>query len=240
MMSKTNDAVFLDFSGHNFDEEVNITPRVPDRSFWQTTYQVALDDLADLIAPKNIVICEGDKAKLDEGFDAKCYNCIFADSQPETLFVSRGGSSQVESSEDLMAILQAVASGVNSWRLIDRDDMTDEAREAKINEGIRVLGRREIENYLYDPDVLQVFLRFHGKECFCEDVLKKREELLSGRQSEYADMKKITRQLFGYIRSSTEIENLGNLRKDFALHHLVPALKQTHSVYEELLNDVFP
>ena len=64
MMRQNGDVVFLDFSEHDFDQEVKISPRVPDRSFWQTTYQVALDDLANLIAPDNIVLCEGDKIRL--------------------------------------------------------------------------------------------------------------------------------------------------------------------------------
>lgn len=239
MMSQTNNAIFLDFSGHDFDEEVKITPRVPDRSFWQTTYQVAMDDLADLIAPKNIVICEGDRARLDKGFDADCYNRIFADRHPETLFISRGSSSHVESSEDLMAVLQAVARGVKTWRLIDRDDMTEGEWEVKVSEGVRVLRRREIENYFYDPIVLRTFLRVNNKECFCEEILKKREYLLAGGNSKYVDMKQLTQKLFGYIRSSTRIDNLGNSRREFELHHLVPALKQTPAVYEELLSDVF-
>ena len=42
MMQLNGDVVFLDFSEHYFDQSVEIRPRVPDRTFWQTTYQVAL------------------------------------------------------------------------------------------------------------------------------------------------------------------------------------------------------
>ena len=68
MMRRNEDVVFLDFSESDFDQEARISPRAPNRSFWQTIYQVALDDLADLIAPDRIILCEGDKNKAE--FDA--------------------------------------------------------------------------------------------------------------------------------------------------------------------------
>ena len=240
MMQQNGDVAFLDFSGHDLDHEVEIRPSVPDRSFWQMTYQVALDDLANLIAPMNVVICEGSKTAVDQGFDADCYNRIFSDSHPDTLFISRGGSKQVESSEDLVAILRAVAKGVNVWRLIDRDDMTDETRGEMVKSGIRVLNRREIENYLYDPDVLSTFLKINEREDLTGTILAKREELLSGNASKYGDVKAITRDLFSHIRNSKPLDNLGRSRQEFALSHLVPALRQTSSVYQELFGDVFP
>ena len=214
-------------------------PRVPNRSFWQTTYKVALDDLADLIAPANIVICEGNSAEADKGFDAACYNRLFSDTHPETLFVSAGGSRQVENSEELMTVLRAVAKGINVQRLIDRDDMTDDARRDKIRDGTRVLRRREIENYLYDPEVLSTFLQTNGKADLVDTILEHRRELLADRDSEYGDLKPIVRDLFRYIRTQTGISNLGNLRREFALQHLVPALKTTPGVYHDLIGDIF-
>ena len=77
LMREQNNVAFLDFSGRNFDQSELVTPCTPDRAFWQTTYRVALDDLADLIAPSNIVICEGKETAGDTGFDSECYNQIF-------------------------------------------------------------------------------------------------------------------------------------------------------------------
>ena len=240
MMRRNEGVVFLDFSEHDFDQKVRISPRGPDRSFWQTTYQVALDDLVDLIAPDNIVLCEGDKNKADKGFDAKCYNLIFSETHSDTLFISRGGSSDVEHSEDLIAILRAVAQGSTVWRVIDREDMTEVARQEKIGEGIRVLRRREIENYLYDPEVLKTFLSLNGKECQAKSILEQYEKLLSTNTIEDADTKALSQQLFKIIKQSTRLPNLGNSRDEFALAHLVPALRQTPSVYQELHDDIVP
>ena len=239
MMRRDNNVAFLDFSRQDFDSAVEITPRIPDRSFWQTVYQVALDDLADLVAPANIVICEGSSTKVDKGFDADCYNRIFADSQPETLFISYGGSTQVEKSEDLIAVLRAITKGVNVSRLIDRDDMTPDAREEKIENGISVLAQREIENYLYDPEVLRTFLKVNGREEMAESIFEHRAQLLANSTSTGDDVKKITQNLFDHIRKSTGLQFLGNSRKEFALQHLVPSLKQTPCVFQELYKDVF-
>ena len=49
----------------------------------------------------------------------------------------------------------------------------------------------------------------------------------------------MSRQLFAFIRSTTELPNLGNNREEFASQFLVPALRKTQVVYEELREDVF-
>ena len=238
LMKQDGNVVFLDFSGHDFDQSVVIKPRVPNRSFWQMTYRIALDDLSDLIAPEKIVICEGDKAGADKGFDADCYNRLFSDKHPETLFISYGSSNQVTNSRNLMNILGAVAKGVNVWRLIDRDDMTDSERDHKIQDGLRVLKRRELENYLYDPDVLRTFLKSNGKEGLTEDILRKRQDLLDCTQTPN-DVKAITQELLQYIKQQTRLPNLGNKRQEFALEHLIPAVIETPSAYDELTEVIF-
>ncbi|MGO4600285.1 AAA family ATPase, partial [Terrabacter sp. 2RAF25] len=50
---------FIDFSGHDFDQVITLSPSRPTRAFWEGVMHVALDDLAALVAPKQVVICEG-------------------------------------------------------------------------------------------------------------------------------------------------------------------------------------
>ena len=239
LMHQEDNVVFLDFSDHNLDQPVEIKPRIPNRSFWQTTYRVALDDLSDLIAPENIVICEGNKAGADKGFDAACYNKLFSDNHPETLFISYGSSGEVANSENLMKILGAVAKGVKVWRLIDRDEMTDNERSNNIQDELHVLKRRELENYLFSPEVLRTFLNNNKKEGFADNILMKRQELLACSMKPDDDMKAITQELLQYIRQQTRLSNLGNTRREFALEHLIPALKETPCIYEELEEVIF-
>ena len=239
LMRQQNNVAFVDFSGHDFDQPVTMKPRVPDRAFWQMTYRVALDDLADLIAPSNIVICEGKETAAAQGFDADAYNRIFGASHPDTVFVSRGSATQVERSEVLIAVIHAVSQGTAVSRLIDRDDMTASAREDKIQQDIRVLSRRELENYLYAPEVLKTFCEQANKSEYGDDILAKAQELLAGSQPEFFDFKTINQQLLAYIRATTQIPNLGNDRSQFALEYLVPALISTPTIFEELRSDVF-
>ena len=51
--------VFLDFGDRDFDKSQTIEPIKPNRKFWKRAYDVALDDLAALVAPKQVIICEG-------------------------------------------------------------------------------------------------------------------------------------------------------------------------------------
>ena len=229
---------FLDFSGGDFDGSVTITPSTPDRVFWKNMYEVALDDLSSLVAPERVVICEGSRDKHVKAFDAQCYNRLFADEFSETLFISQGGSGEVIQSEHLVAILKAIASGIDVEKLIDRDDMTAEERSRKIAQGIRVLRRRELEEYLYDPEVLRTFLRTVGKESVVEQVLSERESLVNG-QPGPTNIKDVSRQLFTEIRNATKLANFGNNREQFAAQFLLPALRSTHMVCEELREDVF-
>lgn len=239
LMRQQAGAVFIDFSGHDLDQEVEICPSVPSRTFWHRAYQVALDDLANLITPSRIVICEGANTKADKGFDAVCFNELFAETRPDTLFVSHGGANEVSRSEPLIAVLQAVSKGATISRVIDRDEMTDNARSQKIESGLRVLRRRELENYLYDPEVLKTFLSDNGRETAIDDVLGKQRDMLAGSCIATADMKKVTQELFAAIRQSTAIANLGNSRVEFAQQHLVPALMKTPLVFQELEEDLF-
>ena len=230
--------MFLDFSGKDFDGPVTITPSAPNRVFWENMYKVALDDLSSLVAPHRVVICEGSKAKHVKGFDARCYNWLFADEFSDTLFISQGGSGEVIQSEHLVAILKSIARGMDVQKLIDRDDMTDATRAQKITQEIRVLRRRELEEYLYDPEVLRTFLQTVGKEAAVEDVLSERASLLNG-QPGPTNIKDVSQHLFAAIRSATGLPNLGNNRAEFASQFLVPALRKTQVVYEELREDVF-
>ena len=195
LRERPGEVVFLDFSERDFDDSVTMTPSTPNRAFWENMYEVALDDLSSLVAPQRVFICEGSTTKHVKAFDARCYSRLFADEFSDTLFISQGGSGEVIRSEHLVAILKAVASGIDVAKLIDRDDMTDEERSKTIAQGIRVLRRRELEEYLYDPEVLRTFFRKEGcEESVVNVVLGKRASLIAG-QTGPKNIKDVSRQL---------------------------------------------
>jgi hypothetical protein len=140
---------FLDFGDRDFDQPTLIEPSRPTRAFWQNQLEVALDDLAHLVAPREIVICEGNPAGPTPGkdaeFDATCYNTIFGDEFPDVKFLSAGNAADV--TRDRLAFLAAlpkIAAGITVRRLIDRDDHAPEDIKQFNAAGISVLSRRNI------------------------------------------------------------------------------------------------
>ena len=117
--------------------------------------------------------------------------------------------------------------------------MTEKERNRKSRVGIHVLGRRELEDYLYDPKVLTTFMESQGCDAdTIQEILASRENLLKA-QSGPPNIKDASGQLLCDIRKITGLPNLGRTRNEFALDFLVPALKKTQSVFAELREDVF-
>jgi hypothetical protein len=139
-------------------------PIASTRADWQRIFETALDDLVGLVAPKRIVYCEGrvepDAAGAEQGFDAFVYNEIFERDDPTTLFISSGGTNEVRKNGSLaIKVLKKAFLDVELLLLHDRDARTDAERTTWLNGAPhhRMLGRREIENYLLDFDVLAAF-----------------------------------------------------------------------------------
>ncbi len=146
--------VFLDFGDRNFDTPQIIQPAKPDRTFWHRAYEVALDDLAALVAPSRVVICEGEMGK--NSVDAPCYEQIFKDEFPDTRFAPMGSAREIEDDKrGLAEALRLVIGGLVVVRLIDRDDRTHIEIADLAAKGIRVLSRRNLESYLFDNEVLR-------------------------------------------------------------------------------------
>ncbi len=226
--------MFLDFADRDFDQQVLINPKATGRSFWRKVYQITLDDLAALVAPNKIILCEGNRDSPADGFDAQCYNRLFGDVYGDTLFLSRGSAGQVEQSDNLRAIISTIAEGVEVTKLIDRDDMTDAKREERLAEGdVRILNRRELENYLYDSSVLQTLYDTHNLGSVSDRVRSLLADPITG------DTRKTSRKILIETRKDLSGVPLGNTGREFELSHLVPALKSTGSVYRELEADIF-
>ncbi|PXW60397.1 hypothetical protein C7450_104453 [Chelatococcus asaccharovorans] len=167
---------FLDFGGHHFDHATVIAPQRPTRRFWESVLHVALDDLATLVAPREIIICEGNPAGQVAGknaeHDAKIYSTIFAEEMPDVTFISAGSASQVSGDFfGLAAALPKVASGMIVTRLIDRDDHAPGDVTSYEEQGIKVLCRRHIEAYLYDDEILTALCESVGKSEIAPELM---------------------------------------------------------------------
>ncbi|PQJ12891.1 hypothetical protein CJD36_003860 [Flavipsychrobacter stenotrophus] len=165
-----NKSQVIDFSERNyFIGTQTIVPIKRSRKNWQRIFSTALEDLTGLIAPKRIIYCEGKASvsdNIEKGLDANIYNEIFSEQFSETLFVSSGGNTELDHrSEIAIAILGKVFTDLEIWILKDRDfdsgKYTDETRRQlylKSGRGnLRILNRWEIENYLYDKEILKKY-----------------------------------------------------------------------------------
>jgi len=137
---------------------------------WRDLFSIALDDLAHLISPSTIIYCEG-KAEpgpggKENGMDAQVLNLIFGSSHPEAIFISSGGNTEPDQRSTIaIAVLSKVFPTLEIWVLKDRDmasgkftDENDRQVYLKTNpNNHRVLKRWEIENYLYDKEVLKAY-----------------------------------------------------------------------------------
>ena len=139
---------------------------------------------------------------------------------------------------DIIALLEAVVPNVRVWRLIDRDDMPDAVRDEKIGQGIRVLRRREIENYLWDKTVVCRALQNIGAENSVADSILNAYPF---QDAKFDDMKKDNQQqtFFELIRKTAGVWLPGRGRGEFMSAHLAPALRETPDVFDELSEDVF-
>ena len=217
-----------DFSDRNFDRQEVITPATPNRRFWEKTHEVALDDLAELVMPDQIVICEGKHG--DEGFDAECYNQIFSEAYPNTKFISAGGKRDLQ---NYISVVNAVTKGAKVLGLRDRDQATPAEANRLQKEGIKVLKRGKIEDYLLSDDVLQALCRRNRLEP-CEEKVAELVEL----RDSTPDIKGATNQI---RRRSIDwgMREAGETSQGFLRDTLAPLVGPGMSTYEELKQIIF-
>lgn len=147
-----------------------LTPMIKSRNNWRNLFATALDDLTGLISPKTIVYCEGradpKKNGAERGLDAEVFNTIFGEKYPDVLFVSSGGNTELDQRSSVaISILSKVFSDVEILVLKDRDMAsgkftTEDDRQEYLRNNPnnhRVLKRFEIENYLFDKEVLEKY-----------------------------------------------------------------------------------
>lgn len=142
---------------------------------WKEIFETALDDLTGLVSPRRIVYCEGKDRPgvngLEKGFDAKVLNNIYGEKYHDTLFISSGGNTELDQrSEIALAILTKVFSEIEILVFKDRDvssgkQNNENDRQLYLENNLqhfRIMKRWEIENYLYDKEVLNAYCSKSG------------------------------------------------------------------------------
>ena len=237
--------VFLDFGDRDFDASQVIEPVMPDRTFWKKAHHVALNDLAALLAPERVVICEGHPRTVrpvrNHSHDARCYERIFEAEFPETRFVSMGNDGEVSGDRHgLGQALLSLVDGLEVMRLIDRDDRSDQEVADAQSEGVRVLSRRNLESCLFDDEVLRALATWAGEEDKTDELLAKKRDTLAARPGDPPDdLKPASGQIYVACKTTLGLAQCGNTSEAFMRDTLAPLVKPGMRVYEELKRDIF-
>ena len=241
--------VFLDMGfrpdgePRNYDEPQTIEPADPDHSFWSRHYAVALDDMAELLAPDRLVICEGSTQDDDDpALDESCYNRIFAREFPRTRFVSVGAATNVEKRmRDLLPVLKRIV-GTSIVRFRDRDALTPDEIEVKRAEGVYVMAEyRNIESMLLSDGVLLKLCDSLGRpDCFAA-IKTARDNALArpGVQCAIDDLKPAAQAVHQAVKDELELPRSGGSKHAFMRDVLAPLVTAETLEYQNLRDDIF-
>jgi len=226
-LAKENpDAIaIIDFANKDFDALQILCPEKMTSYKMRQLFETAVDDLASMVTPSTIVICEGSKREDTspgkKEFDAKLYNKIFTDK--DLLFVA--GDCKPTAQKAATLLLKIVKEAGSLKRIIslaDRDNLSDEQIQEyqKLAPEQKFLGRREIENYIFDDEIVQKYCESNGKNI--SQITSKPKDIISD------DMKSIQGAIINQCGFKGTIE-------DFKLE-LASYIAPDTSLYQEIKN----
>ena len=196
---------------------------------------VALDDLASLLAPEVLVICEGSQnSNRVHAWDERIYRHIFRDLHPQVEFKSSGGKGELDQAAAIAAV---IAPGTRILKLRDRDALTDENRAALLADdpNLRVLGRYSLESYLLADEVLAALVSARGERE--ENALDQLKEARNGATCPDGSMKGALGAVFSVAKRVLEnTEGLGENRTQFSAGVLAILIVPDMKIREELLD----
>jgi predicted ATPase len=239
--------VLLDFEGHDFDEKVELAPAAVNRLFWKKTFSVAIGDLADLLAPSQVVFCEGSQSAITGArsgeFDARCFNRIFGTEFPDVEFVSLGGASEVEKNSLLLTtVFRQVVASVSINRVVDKDDRSESELHDLSVKGIRVLSKRHIESFLFDDEILVKLCNSVGKPEKLPDIQAAKSAALADsirRGNPVDDFKSMSPKLYTELKRILQLTRCGSSKEAFCIDTLAPLITPETAMYQQLKRDVF-
>jgi len=245
--AKPDEIVFLDFGAFDFDDPSVMKPAVINRAFWKKMFAVALDDLSELVAPNDIVFCEGRREgagpNRNPTFDAAVYRTIFGARHPDTEFVPLGGTIEIEKDALLLTtVLTRMLPSIRTWKVFDRDDRSGTEIAELAAAGTRVLGRRDLESYLWDDEILSELAASAGHPSEAARLIAEKSRLIAtlpSRGMPVDDIKAISGPLYNECKKRLQLTQCGNNAVDFARITLAPLVKPGTATYAELEACVF-
>jgi predicted ATPase len=239
--------VFLDFADRDFDSTITIEPQDLDREFWMRSLGVALDDLASLVAPSQIVLCEGkltDKPTSPRfEFDARCYRIIFKREFPDTDFLSGGNSHDIESDRlQLASSFQHLFSTMSVVRVLDQDNRSPQEVADLVDKGFRVLTQRHLEAYLLHDEIIHNLCTSSGQPEAVEQALEAKKVAIVNsvaRDNPNDDIKSASGEIYTGLKTLLSLTRCGNNTESFLRDTMAPLLTPDTQAYKDLRKDIF-
>jgi predicted ATPase len=236
--------VFLDFDNRDFDLTETIIPAQINKAIWDRFFDLAFADFSKLIAPEQIVFCEGSsQGRKYKDFDAQVYGKIFEQKYHNTKFVSIGSSSELENIENQsVKIVSNILKTTNIIKFIDRDDKSPEEVLELINKNIKTSGRRHIESYLFDDEIIAILCNVNGKLNLFNDCLTAKNQAITdsiARGNPSDDIKSASGHIFTEIKRILGLTQCGNNKCAFLRDTLSSLVVEDTKLYKELESEIF-
>jgi hypothetical protein len=236
--------IFLDFGERDFDTEQVIRPTKIGKAIMDKFYELAFGDFAKLMLPKTIVFCEGNpNGEKRKDFDKTIYSTIFADTHPETLFISGGSCNDIEDIEKKSGqIIETLLKNTQVIKIVDRDDRSLQEVSSLIKMGIKVLKMRNLESYMFDDEVIKKLCESVGKPEKYEECLSEKAKAINdskNRGNAPDDYKSARGDIYLALKRYLSLTQCGNTADTFIRDTLSPLITQDMDVYKRLEEEIF-
>ena len=236
--------VFLDFANRDFDLTEVMKPAQIDRAIWDRFFDLAFADFSQLIAPSRLVFCEGtSQGRKYKDFDAQIYGKIFESKYHDTKFVSIGSSTELENIENQsVKIVANILKSSAIIKFVDRDDKSPQEVQENKDKGIKTSGRRHIESYLFDDELITKLCNSVGKSELIQDCLDAKNQAIQdsvNRGNPTDDIKSASGNIFTELKQILALTQCGNNKCAFVRDTMTPLVTEDTSVYQELENEIF-
>jgi predicted ATPase len=240
----TGTVVFLDFDNRDFDLAEVIQPTQISRAIWDRFFDLAFADFSKLISPQKIVFCEGtSQGRKYKDFDALIYGKILGEKNHGATFVSVGSCSEIENIENQsVKMISNILKSSEIIKFVDRDDKSDAEVNELLQNGVRTSGRRHIECYLLDDEIIRKLCSSVDKEEFAEQCLQAKTSAIQesvGRGNPQDDVKSASGKIFTEIKGILGLTQCGNNKCAFLRDTMAPLVTDETEVYKEIEKEIF-
>jgi hypothetical protein len=173
----------------------------------------------------------------------RAYRKLFSSKYPETAFISLGGTNDVEKDAiKVSAAIDQLFTSIKMSLLFDRDDRSEEEIKDLHKNSVRVLRKRDIENYLWDDDIIARLCAQVGQPEKTVEILALKSELLEkskSRGNPTDDIKSISGELYVEVKKRLSLTKCGNNKESFCISTLAPLVTADTEVFKMLEEDIF-